>query len=198
MPKRESCAQHGFTLPEIILVTLLIALLGSAIYHVFAQGLKLWNWGAQDHAQTDLYIGFEKLIDDVRNATKYGTAKFKGSTDSMQFYTQSTSVSVIGILQVQYGYDRQKQALKRTQRTYRQLLNGGRDSSEDIVANHLLSCLFSYYYSDRKNAHEWKNSWDDPCLPEAIKVAVDYLDHKRVKNIVRTILVPAGGCGNLT
>ena len=188
----------GFTLVELILAVILISFLGGVVYNIFAQGIQLWNYAVRESSQIDLYLCFEKMTDDIRNALKYSSEKFSGSIDSMQFYSQSTSISRFGPIRVQYVFDRQKKELRRIESDYKVILNSGSDVQETVLAHHVVNCAFSYYYSDQKNSYGWKNAWNDMCFPEAVRVSVDYSEKNVMKNVTKTITLPSGGCTTIT
>lgn len=184
----------GFTLVEVILSAVLVALLGGAIYLTLSQGVRIWNRAAKNRPEIDIYMGFEKLTDDLRNALKYSTGKFKGSIDSLEFYTQNSTSGVPGPMQVSYLFDRNKKQVKRTKLDYRQILNTVQTPSEEVIMQGITDATFSYYFSDRSMVGSWKNFWDTLCIPEAVRVSVSYKDQNQLRKATRTVIVPVGGC----
>ena len=186
--------KKGFTLVEITMTTVLVAFLGAAMYLVLSQGIRLWNRATRHHPEIDIYIGFEKLASDLHNTMKYSTAKFKGSIDSMQFYIKNSAKNETP-MQMSYIFDRQSKKIKRSKLDYRQLLNTVQTPVDEIVMSDVVDSTFSYYFSDKTGTGSWKNSWDDACFPEAVRMSIDYLDQNQVRKVARTIWVPIGGCG---
>jgi len=200
-------SSKGFTLMELVIATLIISFLGTVIYTVFVQGLRLWNRAVKERPEIGIGLCFEKLTVDLRNALVYSNVGLVGGTDSMEFYTLGDSELYLPEnkferrtepLLVQYSFQKSDSAVRRSQLNYYEILNQAKIPQKSArIADHIVRLKFSYFRSDPKAVVDWASQWQEKCLPEAVKINLDFKDQNKVKSMSKIISLPAGGCALL-
>ena len=189
---------QGFTLIEVLLAIFLWALVGGAVYSLFSQGLKLWKRSSQSGIATDALFYLEKMESDLRNAIPIVNNQFLGEKDSFEFYTLGFNQSFANekeLIRVRYLFDEASQNIRRYTGNYLKILNEDKNLglSEGVSAS-AVRCEYNYHYSDANKNFEWLNKWQEKCLPDAVKVFIEYRDKNQIQNISKVILIPQGGC----
>lgn len=67
--------KNGFTLIEVIVTTVLVALAGLATYSAFRSGISVWARTAQAAATDEAYLVLERLSKDLHNAFPFALAE---------------------------------------------------------------------------------------------------------------------------
>ena len=196
--------QKGFTLLELLIAVFITSFLGFAIYTVFSQGLRLWSRASKERPEVGVNLFLEKLSSDLRNSLLYSANPLIGTSDSIQFYTLGESQLRSKIPEnqhrlqpkrVMYLFDRNKTFINRIQLNYDDLLNSVNNLTQTTpVASSIIGCKYSYLKRERTKSIDWIGQWNDPCIPEAIKVNVDYQDKTRTRSLSKIISIPIGGC----
>lgn len=194
----------GFTLIEVVLVVSLISMVGLAVYHSIANGLRIWERSQRFVGEEDIAIFFDKLSQDLHNAFPYSLISFEGKEDSMSFPTivrtpadkkrssrRQDYVDQIG--QVKYYFDFMHHSLFRQQANYSQALNR-KFGRKQLLATPVQSVRFSYYY-DVEDELDIKGP-EEGELPSAVQVEVELFDTTGQKTtMMRLIPIPLGTKG---
>lgn len=197
---------RGFTLVEILLVTVTLSIIALAVYTTFDNGIKLWKKMTQDVLQEDINIFFSKISDDLRNSFRYSGIEFSGSEDSIAF---AIPIKFIiqgkvenGIGQAGYFFDKRTNSINRIQTNYSQLYLDKSGPVRQLV-NDIKSLNFQYYcYDPRQEEYLWVDAWNeeqvpleikiDEHLPLAVKIEVESDDNNESGKFTKVVTIPVG------
>ncbi len=201
--------KQGFTLVEILLVTVILSIMGLSIYNAFNSGIKIWRRIVGNVKQEDVSIFFEKISHDLRNSFQYADIKLEGTEERISFPSMIVSKEQ-GVLKSELGYvtyfwNTIDNSINRQQIHYSQLYQNARLSygQANPLARRLVSNLetmtFRYYYYDAEtDRYYWKSVWEEEeeNLPLAVRIKVEFYEDKNkneYKNsFVKTVYIP--GC----
>jgi len=201
--QRHAHNRSGFTLIETMLAVLIVSLISTVLYSVFANGVKIWHRSNLVKPEFEISIFLEQLENDIRNALSYNESPFKGKVNSMEFYSmrssgdQGEAETVPEVpARIRYDFKAEVHAVFRDIVPYRDLLNRSEKSViQRKQAQNISKCSFQYFKRiNELQAPSWHSGWSDPCLPDAIKISIEYQDKKQMKILTKIIPVIAGGC----
>ena len=197
MLKRSS---KGFTLIEMLLVTSLLAMTGLAVYHSLANGLKVWQAGNRYTQEQDIALFFEKIGQDLRNATDYSLIEFEGKENTLSFATivrtpardQAGYISQIG--RVEYQFDSLKGMILRRQFDYGDSVGQGFEQKVAPFRSmvQLVSDVKFSYYVPESNKIVLKESTEEN-WPAGVLIEVNFLSDGKTKNTMsKLVAIPSG------
>ncbi len=191
----------GFTLVELVIAAMITSFLGGVVYLAFAQGLRVWRRAALDRPTDDVELALEHVTRDLRSAMPSKRAPFVGRPTRMEFEAllspggeESAGTALPG--RVSYAFDAKGKALQVTRQSLREILANRPAKPLARPVARLVRCAMEYYDAPRQDERGgWKNSWQAPCPPHAVKVSVDVeASSGRVRKVTKLIGIPAGGC----
>ena len=190
----------GFTLIEILLVVSLMGLVGVAIYHTFANGLKIWQRSHQLILEEDTALFLDRISRELRNAVIFSLIGFEGGEHSVKFATRirtkadarsgreaGAAVSQIG--QMEYVYDAGKKGLYQRQANYSQALDH-KKGSERLLLNQIGSVDFRYFYLDADGRLEQTKRISR--IPAAVLIEVRISDDRSSRSMSKLVNIPVG------
>lgn len=192
--------KKGFTLVEMVLVTSLIAVISLALFHSLVNGLKVWEISMVYNGEEDASIFFDKISQDLRNATDYSLIKFDGSEDKLSFATivktvdsratpQTEYISQIG--KVEYEFDKLHNTLLRRQGNYGQAISGEFDPARPLFEA-VKFVKFSYYLIDADRM-VMKDRVPDGQWPVAVIVEIGFAaPGEQLNTMSKVISIPTG------
>ena len=195
-------SKKSFTLVEMLLVTSLIAVIGVAVFHSLADGLKIWEAAKVSAKEEDVALFFDKLSQDLHNATEYSLLKFDGNDDKLSFATivrtmdpgESLSPEVVSqIGRVEYEFDQVRNVLLRRQAGYGQALAKKFDPPRPLVEA-VSFVKFSYYVMDAGRVSLTDRPRDGQ-WPVAVFVQVGFPaagQGDQINTMSKTISIPSG------
>lgn len=187
---------RGFTLVEMMLVAMMLAVVSLAIYNVLSNGVKIWQRIHKSITAEDVDIFFEKFTSDVRNSARFKTIRFFGDGENLGFATlvNSTSLAKRIVGEVRYSFNPYSWKVRRERRDYSQLYLGERGSSQELLTN-AKALKFRYYaYDVEKKEYVWQDEWQKENLPLAVRVEVGIKnDNEQADIYTRTVSMPVGG-----
>jgi len=181
--------KKGFTLLEVLIVSVLLIIFEISIYTTFNNGIKVWKLLNTKVPEEDIILFFEKLSYDFKNSFSYKTLPFKGNSEKISFptiivFSDSKKIKK-GIGEVNYYFDKYNHSLFREQANYSQIYQNKKSEPFQIV-NEIKDLVFMYYgYDEEKKIYRWKNKWEEKTLPIAIRIIIEYKDGKITKTISR-------------
>lgn len=200
--------RKGFTLVEILLVTVILSMVALAVYTTFNNGIKLWKRMSQDVLQEDVNIFFSKISNDLRNSFRYSGIEFFGVEDSIafaipgKFRVQEEVESGIG--QVSYSFCKKTNTINRVRTNYSQLYLDKPGPIYQVVSN-IRSLNFQYYcYDTQQEEYLWVDAWNeeqvplplevkiDEHLPLAVKIEVEFDDNNESKKLTKIVTILVG------
>lgn len=200
---------QAFTLIELLISSVLIAVVALAIYTALSSGISLWARTNSAGIQKErVIILLERLAREWRNSIKFSGIDFEGTQDTLSFpalitqiYSEAeTSQPFIIHLpgRITYRFDEDDETILYQRLTYKELNSDieSEDISEEsmgtrIEISNIKSLLFSYYkYDEEEEEWVWDEAWPDaPTRPIAIKIEIALKGEKYVpeETITRTI-----------
>ena len=188
-------ALKGLTFIEVIIASSILVIVGFVLFQVFMQGTRLWNRVIVRQGSVDYMIFSERLTHDLQNSFVSDKEKFEGDSDFVEFNTMNVSRGGgrEEIYRIRYAYDAGGDSIKRLSWDTKDILNK-QPGKTSVALTGIKSCKFQFYGSDKKQAGEWSNRFNKKCIPEAVKVSIEYEQQGNKKTIYRIISLPHGGC----
>ena len=183
---------RGFTLIEMLIVTMLFAVISLAIYGAINNGIKVWLRINQAVVEEDIAIFFDKFAADLRNSLEFSQVNFLGSVEEVEFaaLTDSQRLGKKTLGKIIYAYDPQAKILSRKVRDFAHLFED-KDGPVRQMLRDLKSLQFSYYlYDGEKKEYLWQDELVNAGLPLAVRIKLE-LEHGTQANIfTRTVNIP--------
>ena len=183
--------RKGFTIVEVLIVAALLSTVGLALFNTFANGLKIWERGYRSSAEEDIFIFFDKITADLKNAFVYSVIPLKGAPDSLTFATAIRTMAdtqknlgedyVAEIGSVEYSFDRVTRRLYRRQANYGQAVAGTRGVSQILVRD-IDSATFRYYYTSGEGYVAAQGA--KHILPSIVEVEVAFREGRGQRTMV--------------
>lgn len=163
--------KFAFTFVELLLVTLITAVIFFALYAILSSGLKIFRWASEPLAQEDVHMFLERFQQELRNTFSFQSIPFLGDSQRIEFATLVKTnffpAPVIG--KVSYSYHRNAKRILKETLDISQIYSGSGESM--VVLEEVEDCKFSYYFfNPEKNIYEWKEATDTYFLPFAVKL----------------------------
>ncbi|NHN87704.1 prepilin-type N-terminal cleavage/methylation domain-containing protein [Acetobacter conturbans] len=173
-------AESGFTLLEILVVTLVFGLLATALWEGISVGTHGWA------SQQKFYESSTELV-DMETALRRVIARaeptdndlppaFGGLTDRLRLISWlPENGGYKHDIEAGLGLNAQHQLILRW-RPFRRARCATDDPAfhEEILARNVRAITFSYY-GRKEEIHGWQESWNQPGLPFLVKLHVDFM-----------------------
>ena len=75
------CGRRGFTLIEVLLVSVLLSVVALAVFKAFSDGVGLWKRVNVELSDEDLEIFFSDVAIRLASAFRHGTVRFEGERE---------------------------------------------------------------------------------------------------------------------
>lgn len=75
----------GFTLIELMIASVLVALAGLAAYHSYSQGILVWKKGQENSNQDKAMLTLERISRDLKNTFSFSPIEFSGEETKISF-----------------------------------------------------------------------------------------------------------------
>ena len=195
MSVRFSRGIAGFTLIELNLVVVLIAILSLTIYGSFSMGAKVWQRVRVNTPQIDVQIFLEKISMDMSNCLSSSLIVPFGNAQEFScalFDDASGTSGASGVYgRLRYVFDKEKGVILRSFQDARQLGQTTPASQREMVRN-ITGCVFTYYYFDTElKSGTWRDTLTGS-LPSAVKVAVSFIADTKNSTLSKIITVHPG------
>jgi prepilin-type N-terminal cleavage/methylation domain-containing protein len=186
---------RGFTLIEILIVTMMMSVVSLAIFSAFNNGIKIWQRLNRQLPQEDINIFFDKFTSDLRNCVKLKNISFTGKADTLEFASivLSARMEQASVGKIVYRYDRSAGALRRDQFDYSAVFTEEKNAYAGGL-EHIRSLRFLYYnLDDEKKEYIWQEEWLQDALPKAVRMEIEFLRGEEVLYLTRTVNIPISG-----
>ncbi len=186
-------AKKGFTLIEVLIVTLILSIISLAIFSTFSNGLKIYNRINSEVTLEDLVIFLDRLGQDLRNSLNFSTINFTGKDEELEFagITNSHRMQKRTVGKIKYVFDSSAEKLSRFAGDFSSVYNQEWLSSRQTLEK-IKSCIFSYYYYDNQTKEfSWLPEWNKAGLPVALRLELGLKDNPEDK-FIRTFNIPVG------
>jgi hypothetical protein len=184
--------RESFTFIELIIVVSILSLVSLTIYSTLANGTKIWQTVNRVLPEEDLQIFLDKFAHDIANTLKFGSIRFLGEPDRLEFacvvYSPSLNNKTVG--KIIYGYDQGKNILYKWELDYSQVYDGQEGLPEQALKN-IKSLKFQFFfYNEDKKEYLWADEWVKEKLPLAVRVELEFKDGSQIDKVTRTISIP--------
>jgi len=157
---------RAFTLMELLLATVIFAVVAVAVYSCFNAGLLAFKrTKASSEEFCDTHKALEKIAFDLRNNITSEKWNFKGTSGSVEFVTAGA---------YQVGYYAKDERLIETRKDLIDLFSEeGQDPAEDMLLDSVKSLNFKYYYSLPESEDEfvWRAAWlEKDRAPKGVRI----------------------------
>jgi prepilin-type N-terminal cleavage/methylation domain-containing protein len=189
-------SRHGFTFAELLVVTLILALVLGVLGASIAAGIRVLTAARTVNTMESVVaLGFEVIEKDLANTFPFYAIGFEGN---------DRDVSFPGIVEMMDGGER-GQSLGRVSYVFDQpggtLLRAawafpGEDAADRMpvtVVEDLADVKWLYAEADGGSV-AWQTSWSDVTNhPAAVKVELIFRDRAAMKSFARTVALPRAG-----
>lgn len=200
--------KNGFTLVELVLVTVILTVVGMAVYGAFANGINIWKRVTRRPVTEDVYVFFKNISYDLRNSFKITGIKFRGGGSRVSFPTRIKYRDNEGVEdsvgEVVYSFDRRKKTLYKQRANYSEIFvkKQGRKTAliEGVSSLHLR--YFIYDPEDKK--YSWVTSWQESDelfgaeteerLPLIVRIEIGIPMGRAEQKFVKTVPIPSACC----
>jgi hypothetical protein len=165
--------KRAFTLAELLVVSVLMALMCAAVFSTFRAGLSVWKYAqGNDSLQYARAIQFEKLNRDLRQAFDFSDIAFSGNNSTVSF----SAVSRSEIIKVVYRFDEKSAALVREQYLLKDILKAREEmetvkGTAEILLEGVKNFTYSFFYTTAPGGYQWNYEWN---LTQGLPAAVRY------------------------
>lgn len=118
----------GFTIVEILLVSVLIVFVGFAVQRALLSGLSVYRWIEKDNSNKDIVMFFSRFSDEFKNICFFPEHGFNGGVSKVEFYIHNTGYLVLPgesvkqngppIRRIRYEYNEEEGAVYRNEYPY--------------------------------------------------------------------------------
>ncbi len=190
----------GFTLMEMLLVTALIGAVSIAIFAALNNGVKLWGRGIAVDKKGDLFIGVEKIAQDLRGTMPFSLIHFQGAQSKVSFaaivltpadvHSSRADEGLIDELgAVEYRYEPAEGKIFRRQADYGQALKKQWGQDQEIASG-VSDVRFDYFIDGQRKAERKERI--ESRIPSGVMMTVRLGDNGR-QTLQRYFEIPAGG-----
>lgn len=189
-------SDKGFTLIEMLMVSLIMSIISLGLYVTLNSGIKVWQRiNRQQLAAEEVNIFFDKFASDLRNSLPFTAINFIGTENGLSFASIIKSQSLQGrtIGQVLYTYDSRTGILKRQQKDYSQIYNA-EEAAPTAALKNIKSLVLQYYVYDKEHKeYFWHNEPLPEQIPGAVRLALEFLDGPKRYGFTKTVAIPVNG-----
>jgi hypothetical protein len=191
----------AFTLTEILLVSVLFAVISLAVFNSFSNGFKLWARGQHLIVEGDIAIFLDKIDEDLRQVVLIREIPFIGTSAQLSFpaiiwaatdQNGSRAHEEAGgqIGAVEYTFDPAEKKIFRRQATYGQALKSQWSSSVEVASLIENITLRYYFKADRGLVVRTQT---DQGIPMGIMIDVQFQVDGQPRHMRRFFPIPVGG-----
>ncbi|MGE5197926.1 MAG: type II secretion system protein J [Deltaproteobacteria bacterium] len=195
MPRIISKTKNGFTFIELLVVTVMLAVISLAVFSAFSSGMKIMRRANRTLPQEDLDIMLDKFTSDVRNSLKFKDLRFIGTENSLELATLvgSSWMRTPTIGRVSYSYDPDSGVFNREQADFSQIYGRDLNRVAQSVGNIKSLRFFYYWYDPVKKEFLWQAEWSNEGLPLAVRLEFDFDDADQISKFTKTVSFPTSG-----
>jgi prepilin-type N-terminal cleavage/methylation domain-containing protein len=167
---------RGFSLVEILFVTLILSIISLAIFTTFSNGIKIWNRINKKTTQEDLVIFCDRFGTDLRSSFKFKGIDFIGQKDRLEFASlvNSQRLNPRTVGRIIYAYEPNSKTLSRFQNDYSSVYSEEQSLPKQSFKN-IKSVKFEYYFYDNvSKEYLWLEDWSKDGLPQAVRMEMDF------------------------
>ena len=185
--------KEGLTLVELLIVTVILAMVSLAVYSTLNSGIRIWRKVSQHIPEEELAVFFDKFTRDLRNTIVSESMSFQGAAHRLEFpsLVSSQKLEITTIGRVVYNYDQNGEKLVCLQEDVSDIYNH-HEGTEKYALKGVVSCRFSYYNYDKQvKKYFWAEENLPNTFPMAVRMELEFADGAKQVSFTRTVTIPA-------
>ena len=167
----------GFTLIELVIAILILAVIAVSVYGSFSAGVKAWRRGGEDRELQKIRIALLKIQKELRSSFFFSKAPFKGASSEIAFPLAASGEDRDEIYLIDYYVTEDRHAglkvlMKRKALFAENRFSEERPMEEFIFSADSIDFEYAYGLKDGSKGIEWKDAWleSQEKLPLAVKI----------------------------
>lgn len=185
----------GFTLVEILIVSMIVSILAAGLGSSFVSGMRLWGRASQqDMTRFNAWLTLEAIGKELRQSAKVPVAPFKGEASRCSF------PSIIGgsIVEITYRYDGYEKRIRREEVAFKDLVEETLEPptktrvvfapAQEFVIEYAMFDPAQLDEDGNPKGYEWVSEWesDEGAIPAAVRITM------KVRNatLIKIIFLP--------
>jgi len=192
--------KKAFTLIELIITTLILAIIVVSIYSAFSIGIKAWKRGNEGQDIQKVRSGLLKMQKELKGSFFFSRVPFRGTSTEIIFPLSMPDGETEKVYIISYSVTEDKDAnlkrLMRKEEVFTERLEEAKEPIERLLFS-ASSIEFEYAYrlKDGSRGFEWQLFWDESQkrLPSAVRISFKLKDSDEIYN--KTIFIPQGALG---
>jgi len=192
--------RRGFTLIELIVATLIMAIVVVSIYSTFSLGIKAWRKGGEGRNLQKVRVSLLKLQKELKSTFLFSMIKFKGVSSEMTFPVVVSEEDKDNTYTVSYYIAEDmntgvKSLIKKKALFADKKYAETEDPGEFVFSAYSMDFEYAYELKNGSKGFAWHGAWEDfqKTIPCAVRInfsldAGGELYHK-------TIFIPHGALG---
>jgi len=205
--KRDFYRKKAFTLIELLVSITIVAIVGAAVYSIFANGISAWRRGNENKTYArNIRLTSEKMARELRNVFEFSMIAFEGTKDSVMFPALIASEPdaeddfaeiYYEVGRTAYFYNEAKNALCKEDKFLYEALNEEEIGAGKVLIQDISGLEISYCYLDNATGtYKWKSDWkkqEQDSIPQALMIEIYFKKGAIEKNrFSRVIFIPIG------
>jgi len=178
---RYPAANTGFTLAELLVVTLILGMVLAIIGACLAGGIRAWDTARTlNKANVEAAVGLRIMEKDFVNSFRFYRIGFVGETKKVSFPGLVGDDDPKQIGMIEYAFDRSSRVLFRTEFSY----------SDDTLRAHDPERIIRGL-RDMALEYNSRNSWEGTTnFPVKVTIRLSLAENSRVDEFARTVVLP--------
>lgn len=192
--------RRGFTLIELIITTLILAVIVVSIYSAFSIGIKAWKRGNESQDIQKVRIALLKIQKELKDSFFFSGAPFTGTSSEIVFPLSISEGNTQKIYIITYCISEDKntnlKTLVRKETAFTERLEDRKEWIErPVFSARSIEFKYAYRLKDGSAGFEWQGFWDESQngLPSAVRISFRLKDSDEIYN--KTIFIPQGALG---
>lgn len=180
----------GFTLIEVLIVTVMLPMISLSIYSALNNGIKIWRRINNQAIEEDINIFFEKFNYDLQNSFKFKDIDFVGKNIKISFpnviFSDRINKSTVG--QIIYLYDIGTGTLIKEEKDISHIFNNKVGKRKKLLKN-IKDLEFQYCFFNKKEKEYY---WQSEGLGNffAVKVKIKIVKDGVSREFIKTVTIP--------
>lgn len=182
----------GFTLVELLVVTVILAVISLAIYSALRNGLSIWARVSQTDAAEDVNIFLYRFTMDMSNAFVYQNSSVRGMQEECSSWgivrSEFSGYKTVG--SIEYRYDPGEGKLLRLERDYSGIFEGAAGAPTAELTGVAQARFLYYAWDEQAREYAWLDQWQIGQLPVAVRLDFSIEYEKKNVHYTRSVFLP--------
>jgi len=192
--------RRGFTLIELIVATLIMAMVVVSVYGTFSLGIKAWRKGSEGRSLQKIRVSLLKLQKELKNTFLFSMIKFKGVSSEMTFPVVIPEEDRDNTYTVSYYVAEDmntgvKSLIKKKALFADKEYAETEDPGELVFSAYSMDFEYAYELKDSSKGFAWREAWEDFQKTIPCAVRVNFRLDSGGELYHKTIFIPHGALG---